>query len=297
MSGAQRADHASAEHPAGEAAGEVAEQAAGEPTEAALLARHDLVRLRAGNPGPLSLSGTNTWIVGQAPAFVVDPGPQLAEHVDAIVELVERRGGLGGIVLTHDHPDHCEAVNALRARMPAPLAAARAEGLRRPGDVLLRDGVRFGPLTALATPGHAPDHHALLYGSVCFTGDAVLGEGSVFIAPDPGALAGYLDALRRLLSRPLELLCPGHGPPVADPQRKLREYLEHRLERERLLVAALQDGEREVQGLLDAAWSDVPAQVRPFAAITLAAHLDKLAEEGRLPEGVQRPSWEAPGAA
>jgi glyoxylase-like metal-dependent hydrolase (beta-lactamase superfamily II) len=180
--------------------------------------------------------------------------------------------------------------------MPAPLAAARADQLRRPGDVVLFDGGRFGPLTALATPGHAPDHYALLHGSVCFTGDAVLGEGSVFIAPDPGALAGYLAALQRLIEMPLELLCPGHGPPVSEPQHKLREYLQHRLDRERRLIAALAAGEREVQGMLDAAWSDVPQQVRPFAAITLAAHLDKLEQEGRLPDGVQRPSWDAPEA-
>jgi glyoxylase-like metal-dependent hydrolase (beta-lactamase superfamily II) len=264
--------------------------------ERELLARHDVVRLRAENPGPLSLSGTNTWIVGSDPAFVIDPGPALPAHVDALVELLGRRGGLGGIALTHDHPDHCEAVEQLREKMPAPLAAAGADQLHRPGDVVLVDGVRFGPLTALATPGHAPDHYALLHGGVCFTGDAVLGEGSVFIAPDPGALAGYLAALQRLIEMPLELLCPGHGPPVAEPQRKLREYLQHRLDRERRLIAALAAGEREVQGMLDAAWSDVPAQVRPFAAITLAAHLDKLEQEGRLPEGVQRPTWDAPGA-
>jgi glyoxylase-like metal-dependent hydrolase (beta-lactamase superfamily II) len=265
--------------------------------EQALLERHRIARLRAENPGPLSLSGTNTWIVDRDPAFVIDPGPALPAHLDALVELVRERGGLGGIVLTHDHPDHCEGVPALRERMSAPLAAARAEHLRRPGDIVLSEGVRFGPLTALATPGHAPDHFALLHGPVCFTGDAVLGEGSVFIAPDPGALAGYLAALRRLMELPLELLCPGHGPPVARPQQKLGEYLAHRLDRERRLLAALEQGEREVAGMLDAAWSDVPPGVRPFAAITLAAHLDKLGEEGRLPEGVQRPAWDAPGAA
>lgn len=264
--------------------------------EQALLEGHRIARLRAQNPGPLSLAGTNTWIVGREPAFVIDPGPALPEHLDAMVDMVRSRGGLGGIVLTHDHPDHCEGVAALRKRMPAPLAAARAEHLRRSGDVVLSDGVSFGPLTALATPGHAPDHFALLYGPVCFTGDAVLGEGSVFIAPDPGALAGYLAALRRLMEMPLELLCPGHGPTVRRPQEKLREYIAHRLDREQRLIAALEAGEREVAGMLDAAWSDVPQAVRPFAAITLAAHLDKLQEEGRLPEGVQRPAWDAPGA-
>jgi glyoxylase-like metal-dependent hydrolase (beta-lactamase superfamily II) len=265
--------------------------------ERALLERHDVARLRAQNPGLLTLSGTNTWILGRDPAFVIDPGPALPGHLDALVDLVRERGGLGGIALTHDHPDHSEAVEPLRERMPAPLAAARAEHLRLPGDVLLAQGTRFGPLRAIATPGHAPDHYALLHGEVCFTGDAVLGEGSVFIAPDPGALSGYLVALGALMELPLQLLCPGHGPPVSDPQAKLREYLEHRLDRERRLIDALAAGEREVSGMLDAAWSDVPEQVRPFAAITLAAHLDKLAEEGRLPQGVQRPSWDAPGAA
>lgn len=263
----------------------------------ALLESHGIVRLRAENPGPLSLSGTNSWVVGRDPAFLIDPGPALEDHLDALVETLRRNGGLGGVVLTHDHPDHCEAVDALRERMPAPLAAGRASELMRPGDTVLVDGASIGPLRAIATPGHAPDHYALLYGAVLFTGDAVLGEGSVFIAPDPGALAGYLRALRRLLEMPLELLCPGHGPPVQQPQQKLTQYLEHRLDRERALLDALADGERTVPGMLDAAWSDVPGGMRPLAAVTLAAHLDKLGEEGRLPDGVQRPSWDALGPA
>jgi glyoxylase-like metal-dependent hydrolase (beta-lactamase superfamily II) len=262
-----------------------------------LLDAYRILRLRAENPGPLSLSGTNTWIVGEAPAFVVDPGPALPSHIDRLVKLLTQRGGLRGILLTHDHSDHCEAVDALRERMPAPLAAARAKQLLRSGDVMLRDGERFGPFTAIATPGHAPDHLGLIYERVCFTGDAVLGEGSVFIAPDPGALSGYLQALRRLLSLRLDLLCPGHGPPISDPQQKLREYIDHRLDRERLLLQALASGRRSVEQLLDAAWADVPQQMRPFAAITFAAHLDKLHEEGRLPAGVQRPSFDAVGWA
>jgi glyoxylase-like metal-dependent hydrolase (beta-lactamase superfamily II) len=117
----------------------------------------------------------------------------------------------------------------------------------------------------------------------------VLGEGSVFVAPDPGALAGYLDGLRRLRARGPELLCPGHGPLVTDPASKLDEYLAHRLDRERRLLAALAAGARTVDELLDAAWADVPPLLRPAAAVTLAAHLDKLAGEGRLPAAVDRP--------
>lgn len=244
------------------------------------------MRLRADNPSPLTLSGTNTWIVGRDPAYVVDPGPALAEHIERLVATIDARGGLGGIALTHDHIDHSEGVEALRARRPAPLAGGRGVV-----DTRLVDGSRFGPLRALATPGHAPDHLALICERVCFTGDAVLGEGSVFIAPDPGALAGYLEGLRELRELDLDVLCPGHGPPIWEPRVKLDEYIDHRLERERLLLAALAAGRRSTAELLDAAWADVPAELRPLAAVSLRAHLDKLEEEGRLPEGVERPSW------
>ena len=247
---------------------------------------HEIVGIRAPNPGPFTLSGTNSWIVGRGPAWLVDPGPAIEEHVAAVSAEIERRGGLGGIALTHDHPDHTEAVPAIRARYPdAPLAAAHSAAA-----VVLADGDRFGPLEALVTPGHAPDHLAFVTGTAALTGDAVLGEGSVFIAPDPGALAAYLEGLKRLGRRRLEVLCPGHGPLVHDPQAKLAEYLTHRLDRERRLLAALEKGKRSVDELLDEAWSEVPVQLRPAAAVTLAAHLDKLADEDRLPDGVHRPS-------
>jgi glyoxylase-like metal-dependent hydrolase (beta-lactamase superfamily II) len=247
---------------------------------------YGVLRLRADNPGPLTLSGTNTWVLGRNPAYVIDPGPALDEHLDLIVAAIDARGGLGGIALTHDHGDHSEGVAALRERRPAPLAAGRGEV-----DVVLGEGARFGPLLAVSTPGHAPDHFALIHERVCFTGDAVLGEGSVFIAPDPGALAGYLDGLARLRERDLDVLCPGHGPPIWEPRAKLDSYIEHRLARERLLLAALAEGRRTTTELLDAAWSDVPGELRPVAAVSLQAHLDKLEDEGRLPAGVERSSW------
>jgi glyoxylase-like metal-dependent hydrolase (beta-lactamase superfamily II) len=156
-------------------------------------------------------------------------------------------------------------------------------------DVLLADDLMVGPLRALASPGHAPDHFALVAGRVCFCGDAVLGEGSVFITPHPGALAGYLSALERLRSLELDVLCPGHGPPIWEPAVKLGEYIEHRRERERALLEALAQGWRSSEELLDWAWADVPVHMRPLAVVTLAAHLDKLAEEDRLPAGVPRP--------
>ena len=263
------------------------------------LERHDVALVRADNPGPFTLSGTNTWLVGRDPCWVVDPGPALPAHLDAVLETAAQRGGIGGIAVTHDHPDHAEGIAELRDRAGGPPVAmarlpeaAAGRGARdEAGWVALRDGDRIGPFLALSTPGHAPDHLAFVAGTVCFAGDAVLGEGSVFIAPDPGALRGYLEALGRLRALDLELLCPGHGPPVTDPAAKLDEYVAHRLDRERRLVAALDAGKRTVDELLDAAWSDAPAILRPAAAVTLAAHLDKLEEEGRLPTGVERPGW------
>lgn len=233
----------------------------------------DVALVRAANPGPFTLSGTNTWIVGRDPCWIVDPGPALPEHVDAIAAEAQRRGGAGGIALTHHHADHAEAVGEVEERTGARLA-----------DV--GPGERAGPLDAVATPGHTHDHLAFVAGRAVLTGDAVLGEGSVFIV---GHLAEYLDALRGLRARDLDVLLPGHGPVVDDPRAKLDEYVAHRLDRERRLVAALEAGARSVDAMLDAAWDDAPPALRLPAAVTLGAHLDKLDAEGRLPPGVERP--------
>jgi glyoxylase-like metal-dependent hydrolase (beta-lactamase superfamily II) len=244
------------------------------------LADHGIARLRADNPSPYTLDGTNTWVIGRDPAWVVDPGPALDAHLDAVEAEVAARGGAGGIALTHDHADHAEAVDALRERLGGPPVAAA----RFPGDTVLADGDAFGPLRALAIPGHADDHLAFVAGAAAFTGDAVLGTGSVFVT---SRLGEYLAALERLRALALAVLCPGHGPPAFDPDAKLAEYLDHRAERERKLLAALDAGARTEDELLDAAWDDAPAVLRGAAALTLRAHAGKLAEEGRLPGDVR----------
>jgi glyoxylase-like metal-dependent hydrolase (beta-lactamase superfamily II) len=249
----------------------------------------DVAHLRADNPGPFTLTGTNTYVVGRGPCWIVDPGPALEAHTAAIVAEVTARGGdVAGVVLTHDHADHAEGLPDLMAALGVTLTVHAA---RYAGAVRVGDGDTAGPFTVVATPGHAPDHLAFVVDGEAFTGDAVLGSGSVFVAPDPGALRGYLAGLARLRELPLTRIHPGHGPLVEDPVAKIDEYVAHRLDRERRLVQALDAGARSVDELLDAVWSDAPAVLRPAAAVTLAAHLDKLDEEERLPDGVERPAW------
>ena len=199
------------------------------------------------------------------------------EHLDAVAAAVAARGGAGGIALTHDHPDHAEGLAALRARLGGPPVGGDA--------ARCATAIAFGPFTALHVPGHAADHLVFVAGGAAFTGDAVLGEGSVFIAPGGGSLGAYLDGLRRLRALGLERLYPGHGPVVEDPAAKLDEYVAHRLERERRIVAAL--GRRRAHGGR-AAGGGVGRDaggLRLPAAWTLAAHLEKLRAEGRLPDG------------
>jgi len=240
------------------------------------LEERGIARVRADNPGPYTLDGTNTWVLGRDPAWVVDPGPALDAHLDAVAAEAQARGGAGGIALTHDHADHAEGTAGLRERLGGvPVAAARGAV-----DVTLGDGDAFGPLSAVAIPGHADDHLAFVADRACFTGDAVLGTGSVFVV---SRLREYLAALERLRSLDLAVLCPGHGPPVWEPAAKLTEYIEHRGQREAKLVAALDSGLRTRDELLDAAWDDAPPALREAAALTLDAHLGKLQEEGRLP--------------
>ena len=243
----------------------------------------EVVGVRANNPSFMTLTGTNTWIVGRDPCWIVDPGPLLDDHVAAIVKAADDRGGAAGIVVTHDHHDHTEAVGEVSQR----LGGVTVHAAEVAGAEPIAGGDRVGPFEVVATPGHAPDHLAFVAERACFTGDAVLGAGSVFVAPDPGALSGYMAALESLRARDLERLYPGHGPEVADPGAHIDQYLAHRRERERRLVAALDEGRRSYDDLLDAAWSEVPPELRDAARLTLRAHLGKLADEGRLPDGVR----------
>jgi glyoxylase-like metal-dependent hydrolase (beta-lactamase superfamily II) len=240
----------------------------------------EIERLVAPNPGPMTLAGTNTYLYGSGPCAVIDPGPDAPGHLAAVLAAARDRGGVGTILLTHEHGDHAAGAGALAT------AAAEAGG-ERPPVVLPADGDQHAGLRAVATPGHAAEHVCLMSADrVCFSGDLVLGQGSTFVPPDGGSLISYMDSLARMQAEPIELICPGHGPWIEDPAAKLAEYVEHREMRERRLLAALERGERSRSALLAEAWDDVPDALLPAAQLVMDAHLAKLEAEGRLPGGL-----------
>jgi glyoxylase-like metal-dependent hydrolase (beta-lactamase superfamily II) len=218
----------------------------------------------------MTLEGTNTYLYGSDPCVVIDPGSDDASHLAAIRAAAEARGGIGLVLLTHSHGDHTAGADQLGAEVVLPGGDEVHAGLR-----------------VLATPGHAEDHVCLLSDEgVCFSGDLVLGLGSTIVPPGGNSLSAFMDSLAVLQAQEIDLIAPGHGPWVTDPDEKLTEYVEHRQMRERRLLAALEEGERSRAQLLAAVWDDIPIELLPMAAMAMEAHLEKLEGEGRLPEGL-----------
>jgi glyoxylase-like metal-dependent hydrolase (beta-lactamase superfamily II) len=235
----------------------------------------------APNPGPFTLEGTNTWLVGPSPCIVIDPGPDLAEHVDRVLD---EAGEVRAILVTHHHLDHAAAAPRLAERTGAPVLSASADGDRRlsHGDhVEGADGVR---VHVVGTPGHTADHLAFWIpeGRALFTGDAVLGRGTSVIDPPEGSLAAYLASLERMIEVRPSTIHPGHGPEVDDAVAKLDEYLAHRSMREGQIVAALERGPRTPEHLVVEIYGEYPDELHAAAARSVLAHLVKVEEEGRV---------------
>jgi glyoxylase-like metal-dependent hydrolase (beta-lactamase superfamily II) len=251
----------------------------------------EIERIVAPNPGPMTLEGTNTYVVATGDGiYVIDPGPDQPAHLAAVRDLAEARGPIAGVLLTHAHSDHTAGVESFGEPVLWGIAAAGDEtaGLAASGTPAPEVPEAIGPFTVVPTPGHAADHVCFVLGDVCFCGDLILGLGSSIVPPRAagGSLADYMESLRRIGELDLGLLAPGHGPWITDAPAKIAEYTEHRLDRERRLLEALDAGERSRARLVETVWDDVPEQLRPAAAVAMQAHLEKLADEGRL-EGVE----------
>lgn len=249
-----------------------------------------VLRLVAPNAGPFTGPGTNTYLVGDAEIAVIDPGPEEAAHVEAIVSA--GGGRIAWILVTHTHRDHSPAARLLRERTGATVVGRRApddgrQDRRFRPDAEPADGERVllegAALRCIATPGHASNHCCFLLeeGGVLFTGDHVLGHVSPVILPPDGDMGDYLDSLARLRDLPATVIAPGHGPLLLRPVEVIDGLVAHRLRREAKTRVALGRLSRATIGeLLAVVYDDVDPALHELASQTLLAHLIKLEREG-----------------
>ncbi|MDZ7701910.1 MAG: MBL fold metallo-hydrolase [Halobacteriales archaeon] len=226
---------------------------------------------------------TNAYLVGDASALLVDP-PAVDDRLTAAVEA----RGVGHVAVTHTHADHVGAVDHYAGLTGATVwamagrAGRFAEATGRAPDRTFQDGDAVGPATAIATPGHAPDHASFRVGDRALVGDLAVESGSVVVGGDDGDLRAYLVSLRRLRHAGLATLYPGHGPVIEAADATLERLLAHRLDRERRVLEAVEAGARELDGVVEAAYEKDLTGVADLARLTVAAHLEKLAVEGRV---------------
>lgn len=263
-----------------------------------------LKTILAPNPSPLTGPGTNTFLLGQASVAVIDPGPDIASHRDAI--LAAGGGRISHILVTHAHLDHSEGAAALAEATGAPIlafgtadagrsllmqslgeAAGGGEGrdtafrpnkLLRDGDLVDGDG---WSLRAVHTPGHMGNHLSFLWDDQLFCGDVVLGWSSTLISPPDGDLVDYLRSLDRIVALNPRRLLPAHGAPVETPAPRIAELRAHRRQRSAEILRALRDGPADAATLARRIY-DVPDQLLPAAARNVLSHLIALTELGAL---------------
>ena len=255
-------------------------------------------RLLAGNPSPFTYTGTQTYIVGRGEVAVIDPGPDLPDHVEAI--LAATRGErVAAILCTHTHRDHSPASRPLAEAAGAPIVgcaplALEDEGPRadaafdfdyRP-DRVLGDGDAVEgegwALEAVATPGHTSNHlcFALAGSGALFTGDHVMGWSTTVVSPPDGDMADYMASLERLIGREDATYFPAHGPAVEKTRAHVRALIGHRRMRERQILARLGAGEGRIPALVEAMYRDIDPRLHPAAGRSVLAHLVDMERRG-----------------
>lgn len=250
-----------------------------------------VARLRAPNPGPMTLDGTNGYAIdgGGGRWIAVDPGPDIDEHVEAFARAAQARGArYEAIVVTHGHPDHYPAAAPLARLTGAPVYAHASVPF--PHDRTLAEGDRLtiggATLRVLEAPGHARDHLVFYLEDerALFTGDVILGRGTVVVAPPGGDMRAYQATLRRLRDELPEAaaIYGGHGPEIRKPAETIAFYIAHREEREQAILAQLGDGAKTIPALVAAIYRDVDERMWPAAARQLLAYLIALEREERV---------------
>lgn len=260
---------------------------------------HPLVRrLLAPNPSPFTFTGTQTYLVGAGVVAVIDPGPDLPEHVDAILAATQS-ARIGAILCTHTHRDHSPASRPLAAATGAPIVGCAPLALEDDGpradaafdfayrpDRVLADGEALDGegwrLTAVATPGHTSNHlcFALEGTGLLFTGDHVMGWSTTVVSPPDGDMTLYMASLKLLLARADGIYHPAHGPAVNKPHAHVRALIAHRRMREKQILSRLGEGEGRIPGMVEIMYRDVDPRLHPAAGRSVLAQLVDLERRG-----------------
>jgi len=255
-----------------------------------------IARVLAHNPSAFTYTGTQTYLVGETEVAVIDPGPDLAEHVEALLEAIGGRR-VAAILCTHTHRDHSPAARPLSQATGASVVGCAPLVLEAPGpradeafdkayapDRVLADGesitVDGRNLVAVATPGHTSNHLCFAYGDALFSGDHVMGWSTTVVFPPDGDMAAYMASLDKLRKRDDRIYYPAHGPPVTDPKRYVRSLVGHRLHRERQILGLVGQQPRDIPDIVANAYPGLDPRLVTAAGGSVLAHLLDLERRG-----------------
>lgn len=250
--------------------------------------KYPILRILGQNPGMMTGSGTNTYVLGRKEPILIDTGGGVPRYDGILQDCLQRHGipAISRILLTHFHSDHAGGVGRVRSLFPeARVYRMTPQGK---GDQPLGDGSRVHgdgfSLIALHTPGHAPDHlcYYLEEEQALFTGDLIVGEGTVVIPSTHGDMSDYLNSLERLLAWKIRVIYPGHGPVITRPREKILEYLQHRRQREEQVLEAVASGARTAAEIVRRVYSNISTALHGVAEESVLSHLKKLEKEGRV---------------
>ena len=259
-------------------------------------------RVTANNPSAFSYLGTGTYIVGKGTVAVIDPGPLLTDHLEALLAAIEGET-VSHILVTHDHSDHSPLAVPFSEKTGAKVYGYAPEvvedGLSEiqmdagrdttyKPDVIVADGDLFeGPgwtLQAIHTPGHTSNHmcYALREENALFSGDHIMGWSTTVVVPPDGNMTQYMKSVEKLIPLSFNTLWPTHGPPVTEVTPFLQAYIDHRLAREEQILSCLKDNIGAVADMVARMYADVDKKLHPAAAQSVRAHLGKLLDEGKI---------------
>jgi glyoxylase-like metal-dependent hydrolase (beta-lactamase superfamily II) len=266
-----------------------------------------VARVLAHNPSAFTYYGTQTYLVGERDVAIIDPGPDLPEHLDALIDAVSGRR-IVAIMCTHTHRDHSPAAAPLAERTGAPIVGCGALSLETVGpradasfdggyapSRVLSDGeaveVDGAPIVAVATPGHTSNHLCFAHGDVLFTGDHVMGWSTTVVVPPDGDMAAYMASLDKLRQRRDRIYYPAHGPAVTNPQQYVRHLVGHRMQRERQILTLLRQKARSVPEIVANAYPGLDPRLVTAAGGSVLAHLRDLERRGLVEQ--QEEAWTA----